>query len=178
MRVVIVRAGVVENVVIGGDDFAAPDGATIVQLSAGQGCEPGWLYDGATFSRPAVPIGQAKKRKREGIASRLAQAERAGFVFQQAARIASDADSLARVSILALRAQRAKDDGQAISVRLVAVDDTALTLNRQEILDLAKAAGDHFLACSDNARTLRQAVAAATTAAEVDAVDLDSGWPA
>ena len=171
MRAALVVGGVVQRVAIVG---------TLADLQGsidGTGANVGDLWDGVTFSRPAVPLGQAKRQKREGIASRLAQAERAGFVFQ-AARIASDADSLARISILALRAQRAKDDGQAISVRLVAADDTALTLNRQEMLDLAKAAGDHFLACSDNARTLRQAVAAATTAAEVDAVDLDSGWPA
>lgn len=131
----------------------------------------------AAFETSRTPtLAQAKRTAREAIAARLAKAERNGFAFQ-AVRVASDADMLSRIAILAERARRAAADGETITVRLVAEDDSALNLNRSEMLDLAKASGDHFIACSANARTLRQAVAAATTLAEVRAIDIGVGWP-
>jgi hypothetical protein len=124
-----------------------------------------------------LTLPQVKRAKKGAILVRLNEAERAGFTFQTK-RIPSDADSLARISIIASRARRAQADGAAFSVVWFADDDSALTLNRTELQDLDKAAGDHFKACSDNARTLRQAVSAAGTVAEVEAIDVNAGWPA
>lgn len=131
----------------------------------------------AAFEASRTPtLQKAKRDLRDRLAARLARAERSGFSFQTV-RVASDGDMLARIAILAERARRAVADSEAITVRLVAEDDSALNLNRGEMLDLAKTAGDHFLACSANARTLRQAIAAAATLAEVEAVNINTGWP-
>lgn len=143
----------------------------------GTGADVGDTWDGATFVRPQKTLAQAKRDARDALAVRLIRAEQSSFAFQTG-RVVADAAMLSRIAILALRAQRAIADSEAITVRIALEDGSTLNLNRQEMLDLAKAAGDHFIACSANARTLRQAINAAATLAEVYAVDIESGWPA
>lgn len=131
----------------------------------------------AVFEAARTPtLAQAKRAAREALAARLIRAEQSSFVFQTG-RVVADAAMLSRIAILALRAQRAIADSETITVRIALEDGSTLNLNRQEMLDLAKAAGDHFIACSANARTLRQAINAANSLAEVYAVDIESGWP-
>lgn len=131
----------------------------------------------AVFEAARTPTrAQAKRAAREALAARLIRAEQSSFVFQTG-RVVADAAMLSRIAILALRAQRAIADSETITVRIALEDGSTLNLNRQEMLDLAKAAGDHFVACSANARTLRQAINAANSLAEVYAVDIESGWP-
>ena len=132
----------------------------------------------AAFEAARTPtLAQAKRAAREALAARLIRAEQSSFAFQTG-RVVSDAAMLSRIAIFAHRAQRAIADSETITVRIALEDGSTLNLNRQEMLDLAKAAGDHFIACSANARTLRQAIQAAATLAEVAAVDIESGWPA
>lgn len=132
----------------------------------------------AAFEAARTPtLAQAKRAARELLAARLVLAEQSSFAFQTG-RIVSDPAMLSRIGILAHRAQRAVADSEAITVRIALEDGSTVNLNRQEMLDLSKAAGDHFIACSANARTLRQAIQAATTLAEVAAVNIESGWPA
>lgn len=132
----------------------------------------------AAFEAARTPtLAQAKRAAREALAARLIRAEQSSFVFQTG-RVVADAAMLSRIAVLALRAQRAIADSETITVRIALEDGSTLNLNRQEMLDLAKAAGDHFIACSANARTLRQAINAAATLAEVAAVDIETGWPA
>lgn len=131
----------------------------------------------AVFEAARTPtLAQAKRAAREALAARLIRAEQSSFVFQTG-RVVADAAMLSRIAILALRAQRAIADSETITVRIALEDGSTLNLNRQEMLDLAKAAGDHFIACSANARTLRQAINAANSLAEVYAVGIESGWP-
>lgn len=131
----------------------------------------------AAFEAARTPtLAQAKRAAREALAARLVGAEQSSFTYQTG-RIVSDPAMLSRIAILAHRAQRAIADSETITVRIALEDGSTLSLTRQEMLDLAKAAGDHFIACSANARTLRQAIQAATTLAEVAAVSLESGWP-
>ena len=61
---------------------------------------------------------------------------------------------------------------------MVAADDSESNMNADEVIALEKSAGDHFVACAANARTLRQAVNNAADVASCLAVDVNAGWPA
>ena len=122
-----------------------------------------------------LKLPQARRDKREEIEAKRLAAERAGIEFQ-AKTLPTDPDALARLAVLAQRAEIARRKGQTIQVRFPATDDTFLTLNANEVLDLMEATGDRFIALSQNARTLRQAVNAAATVADVLAINTDTGW--
>jgi hypothetical protein len=143
----------------------------------GTGADVGDTWDGSVFSKPAKTLQRAKQEAREAIIHRWAKAEGDGLAFQTK-RIETDTDNISRIGVLARRARQAKDDGQPFPVSLIAADETVLNLTRAEILLLDTALGDHFKACSDNARTLRQAVTAAATVAAVEAINIEAGWPA
>lgn len=123
-------------------------------------------------------LGQARRTMFARIDARRSVAEGAGFVFAaDSKRYASDAWALSRLTVLASRARAAKAASEAFSVRVQATDDSESAFNADALIALEHGAGDHFKACSDAARTLRQAVRNAIDVAGVLAVDIDSGWP-
>lgn len=131
----------------------------------------------AAFEAGRTPnLAQARRLMRDRIADRRSQAESGGFA-HLTKRYDSRGGDLARLSILAERARTAKAAAGAFTVRVVASDDTEAAFNADEMIALEVSAGDHFLACSANARTLRQAVTAAADVALVLAVDIEAGWP-
>ena len=132
----------------------------------------------AAFEAGRTPtLQQAKREMRARIAERRIVAEMAGFL-HLTVRYASDGASLARMSVLAERARTAKAASEPFSVRVVSMDDGDTAMNANELLALEVSAGDHYVACSANARTLRQAVGNAADVAAVLAVDINAGWPA
>lgn len=141
----------------------------------GTGANPGDTWNGVSFVRPTKQLAQAKQDARDAIIARWQQAESDGIAFQTKT-FNTDAISLSRLGVLARRARQATLDSVPFTIALLAADDSAVTLSRSEILDLDKAVGDRFKALSDNARTLRQAVVAATTVAEVEAININAGW--
>lgn len=124
----------------------------------------------------ALTLPQAKRLMRDRIAARRELAESSSFA-HLTKRYESRGNAMARLSILAERARTAKAQASAFSVRIVATDETEASFNADETIAMEVSAGDHFLACSANARTLRQAVNGAADAAAVLAVDIDQGWP-
>lgn len=143
----------------------------------GSNADIGDTWTGSAFVKPARSLNRAKSDARTELLARWAAAERVGVTFGGKV-YSTDTDNLARISIYAARARRAKEDGVAFVVAVLAADDSAPNLNRQELLDLEQAIGDRFKLCADNAKSLRQAIAAATTVAEVQAINLAAGWPA
>jgi hypothetical protein len=128
----------------------------------------------------ALTLPQAKRFMRQKIADRRLTAEQGGFKHTVASVTTvydSHGSDLARLSILASRARVAKAEAGAFSVRVVAADDSETAMNADELIALDRSAGDHFLACSANARTLRQAVNGSPDAASALSVDLEVGWP-
>lgn len=131
----------------------------------------------AAFEADRTPtLPRAKRAKKHAIIAAWVKAERNGVVFQ-AKTVETGSDSLARLGVLARRARQAKDDGVPFPVSIVAADDSILNLSRAELLLLDQAVGDHFKACSDNAKALLQATRDAADLAAVAAVDESAGWP-
>lgn len=121
---------------------------------------------------------QARREMRARIAERRGLAEQGGYLHLQVLYGSRGAE-LARLSVLAARARTAKADGENTwRARMVAADDSESNMNADEVIALEKSAGDHFVACAANARSLRQAVNAASDTASVLAVDVNDGWPA
>lgn len=54
MKLAIIKNGYVENVVIADLDFAEKMKWDFIELADGVSCEPGWLYDGETFTAPVI----------------------------------------------------------------------------------------------------------------------------
>ena len=121
---------------------------------------------------------QARREMRERIATRREIAEQGGFTHLTIVYSSRGAD-LARLSIMAQRARTAKAAAENTwRARMVAADDSESNMNADEVIALEKSAGDHFVGCAANARSLRQAVNAAADTASVLAVDINDGWPA
>lgn len=133
--------------------------------------------DAAEFEAARAPaLPQAKREARERIAERRARAETGGFA-HLTVRYDSRGPDLARLAILGARARAAKAAAQPFTVRMAAADESESAMNADELIALELSAGDHFVACSARARTLRQAVNTAVDVPAVLAVDIDIGWP-
>lgn len=126
----------------------------------------------------SMTLPQARRHMRDLIAQHRERAEQGGFTHSAVVYGSRGAD-LARLSILAQRARTAKAaSDNAWRARMVAADDSESNMNADEVIALEKSAGDHFVACAANARTLRQAVNNAADVASCLAVDVNAGWPA
>jgi len=133
--------------------------------------------EAAAFEADRTPtLPQAKKLMRDRIAARRVVAEQGGFL-HLTVRYNSDPQMLARIAIVAERARTAKTTATAFSINVIAADDTSGPMSADAYIALEKSAGDHFLACSDNAKTLRQAVNACTDVPSALAVNIEVGWP-
>jgi hypothetical protein len=53
-----------------------------------------------------------------------------------------------------------------------------VTLDQATMLAIGVAVGRHIQACFSNAKALSEAVAAAEDSADLDAIDIEAGWPA
>lgn len=68
-------------------------------------------------------------------------------------------------------------DPNLASVEWEAVPGTFATLTKQNMVDIGVAVGAHIQACFSRSKALTLAVQACTTKAQVDAIDINSGWP-
>lgn len=126
----------------------------------------------------SMTLPQAKRHMRDLIAQHRERAEQGGFTHSAVVYGSRGAD-LARLSILTQRARTAKAASENTwRARMVAADDSESNMNADEVIALEKSAGDHFVACAANARTLRQAVNNAADVASCLAVDVNAGWTA
>ncbi len=56
-------------------------------------------------------------------------------------------------------------------------DNSEVTLNAAQMIQLGLLVGQHVSACQYRKNELDAAIAAAATAAELEAIDLEAGWP-
>lgn len=67
--------------------------------------------------------------------------------------------------------------GAAFSVEWRMADDNLVVLDAAAMVNLGLLIGQHVSACQYRKNELDAAIAAAATAAELDAIDLEAGWP-
>lgn len=155
-----------------------------------------WTSDGTTFyagdcrpgDRPAtelelatIALAKAKREKASEIAKALAYEIMWGMVWE------GDVYQIDQTSQdrIGNRAQVARDCVANLQTWMplyegwIAADNSRdQVFTAQAFLDFAYAAHDHFTEIMLNARALKDALTAATTLGQVEAIDVNSGWPA
>ncbi len=92
-------------------------------------------------------------------------------------QIDADPVSVQRITVACNTAQMAIAANVPYSLEWSCADNSLLALDAAGVLGMMQALGSHGLATHMHARGLKTAVLAATTVAQVVAVDLVTGWP-
>jgi Domain of unknown function (DUF4376) len=147
-------------------------GATIIDVPEGwswAGKAVDWatltIVDDVAAAREA--LWEAVKGKCEAVAS-------GGCIVPSLGPI--DTTSESRILILG-SLETAKILGDAYSDVWTMADNSHLPIDGTGILAISLAAGAHIQACWARRRALRDAIDAAATRAELDAIDITTGWP-
>ena len=124
-----------------------------------------------------LTIIDAKQAKAEAIAAAYAAAIGAGLV-HGGALYQIDAASQQRIAARALLARACIDGAEVwpVSFGWIATDNSRPTFTAAEFWAFAVAAQNRVTALTLNARDLKDALAAARTVADVEAIDASSGW--
>lgn len=133
------------------------------------------LVDAGPVPDPPGRLNDAKRAKREEVLARLAEAEKAGFVYL-GRTYATDSRSCIRIMTLAAAAERAIAASQSFSCLAVDIEDRQTNFDGAETVAWEIARQNRFKALSDNARSLRQTINNATTSQDASAVDTTTGW--
>lgn len=103
--------------------------------------------------------------------------EEAGFPYR-GKWLDSTPRSVQRITAAALAAQAILASGQSYSVDWTCADNSTLPLDAHGVIGIPVALTQHAAALHDHARALKAAVAAAGSAEELAAIDIQAGWPA
>jgi hypothetical protein len=90
-----------------------------------------------------------------------------------------DSNDLSRLNVsgAVLGAVVAKSASAPYSVQWTLQDNSVVTLDADQMIEVGMAMLNHVAACHDYARMLRGMIEAATDMAELLAIDLEAGWP-
>jgi hypothetical protein len=135
-----------------------------------------WVQQWTLTERPVEDVrAKLHARRRE----RRTAAELGGFVYL-GRRVDSDRDSVQRIAQAAARALHARLADAPFALAWTCADDTELELDAAGMLGLQAALAEHGAACHARSRTLRTAIDAAATLADLAAValEIETGWPA
>lgn len=121
---------------------------------------------------PPLTLDEAKSRRLAALAARRWRAETGGMVVDEVP-VATDTNSQAKITGAALDATL---DPTAV-VRWKCADGVFRELDAEQILALARAMRAHVQACFDHEAALTTAIDAATDAAALAAIDIETGWP-
>lgn len=172
-RYAILENGIVVNLTFADADFAAEQG----WIAAGPNVEIGWTHNGQRFSAPVVPLADAKvslwtraKALRDAkINAGVAVAGVGTFDSDDASRL-----NLTGASVMALAAQAAN---QPFSINWKLADNSIVTLNAAQMIQIGVAVGAKVSAIHARAQAIGLAIEAATTRQNLEAIQIGEGWP-
>jgi hypothetical protein len=123
-----------------------------------------------------VNLDQLKASKRKAVNSQ--KLDREGKVAPTPfGPVNSDADSRGKINGLVMMALLAKQAGVTFGQGFTLADDTTVQLNADQMIALGVAVGTYVSRVHGRARVLKEAIAAAETVEDVNAIDITSGWP-
>jgi Domain of unknown function (DUF4376) len=125
-----------------------------------------WIAGAWVSPPPSAQLGMIAKRKLGELKAARDVAQSSGFTWS-GSPFDSDPVSQLRIS---LAVQQAASDGAAFSVNWTLADDTTRTLSATDVVALASKLSKFLNNQQSTYRTLKAAVKAATTAAQVDAI--------
>jgi hypothetical protein len=168
-RYAVIDAGKVENTILAESGFSIP-GKTLVQSDT---AATGDLWDGATFTKPPkwASLAEGKAAQIEALAAKRYSVEIGGTTIG-GVPIATDRDTQSK--LVAIRILAKEDNAYTVRWKTSA---GFVTLDAATIIAVADGVRAFVQAAFDREATLIDAIEAATTLAELDAIDLTAGWP-
>lgn len=126
---------------------------------------------------PELALANAKEAKWDAVKAKRQRVEEGGAATLQGV-IDSDPNSQRKVNGLVTMAMLAGQSGQSFSQAFTLADNSVVTLDGPAMIAVGVALGQHVSACHSIAQTLRDAIDAATSIADVEAIDADgAAWP-
>jgi hypothetical protein len=89
----------------------------------------------------------------------------------------NDDSSKIKINGAVTMAMLAVQQSAAFSVDWTMADNSVVTLDAPSMMLMGEAAGQYVAAIHERARVLKEQIEAATTMAELDAIDIEAGWP-
>lgn len=122
---------------------------------------------------PTMTLAEQKAQKVQDLAARRYQAETGGTTLG-GTPIATDRTTQGKVTAAYVKASA---DSNYTIAAWKGTDGTFSPLDAATIMAIADAIEAHIQACFAREATLSGQITAATTQAELDAVDIETGWP-
>lgn len=123
-----------------------------------------------------VPLAVLQGRKWEAVKAKRETVE-TGTAPTPSGRVQIDEASKVKINGLTTMAMLAQLQAQTFSEDFTLADNSVVTLSGAETIAMGLAVGQFISAIYDNARALREQIDAATSAADLDAIDTEAGWP-
>ena len=137
--------------------------------------EQRWSIVALEAEQVASNLAAKKDQMVQAVNARRDAAEEAGFAYL-GKPFDSDSRSVQRINTAVQAAQVALAASAPFVLEWMCADNTTLTLDAQQMLGVPVALATHANAVHLNGRNLKDAIAAATTSAELAAIDIESGW--
>lgn len=138
--------------------------------------EQRWSIVALPSEQAAANIEAKKAQMVTAVNARRDAAEESGFTYM-GKPFDSDSRSVQRINTAVQAAQVALATSNLVVFEWMCADNTTITLDAQQMLGVPVALATHANEIHLNGRNLKDAIAAATTSAELAAVDTGSGWP-
>lgn len=117
-----------------------------------------------------------KQRMIEQVNSKRDELEESGFIYM-GKLIDSDSRSVQRISTAVQAAQIAITINTPFQLDWMCADNTILILTAEQLLGMPVALATHANAIHIYGRSVKDIINNATTSTELDAIDINSGWP-
>jgi hypothetical protein len=122
---------------------------------------------------------EPQRQERLGALDALLEAKDTGTCLTPVSDVPVKLDEKTKAKILgALSLCRLKEElTEAFAVNFTMADESRIALDNTTVRQLAGAVGEYVAAIHDHADVLRQAILAATTVDDLNAIDITTGWP-
>lgn len=165
--------GPVTNIAVSDDaEFAASQ----EWIACDESVQIGWHYNGSDFAPLLAPLVERKAAKRAAINAEKLRRQN-GVAPTPAGPVDCDTDSRNKLNGAVLMAMLAAQAQQPFAINWTLADNSNVLLDGAGMIALASAVGSYVAACHAHAQTLKAAVEISVDHAELDAIDIMTGWP-
>ena len=126
---------------------------------------------------PALALGVARAETLQRLQARRDIAEFGGILRPEGV-IQTDEGSQRKINGAVTEALIKQVGGQPFSIDWTMLDNSTVTYDAAGMIEMGLAVLQHVNLCHEVGREKRAEIEAATTVAQIEAVDLDAGWPA
>jgi hypothetical protein len=173
-RYALVRDGKVVNIAEWTGNVAWDPGEGISRVRSDT-AQTGDAYAGGAFGKP-FDLAEARLQKWEAVKAIRDKLENGNAPTPFGAAQCDDRSKL-RISGLVQMAQIAAANSQPFAEEYTLADNSVVGLDAAQAVGLGVAVGKHVSAIHARSRALRVLIEAASSQADLDAIDVNAGWP-